>query len=138
MDTTAPLYIIIVIRLTYNRVCKMFMWQCFYVATHTPSEASRVALTPVARTLSSETDSISLATVPMLTIFTCASQGARVTVICSSLCLLVWINLCLSHSSSRSICQFTNISQATVCPFKSHYWYYDSEKGKKEICFSQN
>lgn len=47
------------------------------VGTYTPSEASSVAVTPVARTLSMEADWISVATVPMLTVFTCAGEGRR-------------------------------------------------------------
>lgn len=48
------------------------------MTTYTPSEASRVAVTAVARTLSMEADWISVATLPMLTIFTCAAEGAGV------------------------------------------------------------
>lgn len=45
------------------------------VTTHTPSGPCSVAVTPVARMLSMEADWISVATVPMLTMFTCAGEG---------------------------------------------------------------
>lgn len=55
------------------------------VNTYTPSGASRAALTPVARTLSMEADWISVATVPMLTMFTWAGEGTGASNI-SSIC----------------------------------------------------
>lgn len=50
------------------------------IITHTPSGASRVAVTSVARTLSTETDWISVATLPMLTMLTCAERGEETLV----------------------------------------------------------
>ncbi len=59
------------------------------VTTHTPPAASRVAVAPVARTLSMEADWISVATVPMLTMFTCAREGTRVVLYHTNvICLL--------------------------------------------------
>lgn len=47
------------------------------VGTYIPSRANSVAVTPVARTLSVEADWISVAMVPMVTMFTCAGEGVR-------------------------------------------------------------
>lgn len=38
--------------------------------------------------------------------------------------------LCVSHRSSSSVCESPNVSQATICPLKSHHWYYDSGRRK--------
>lgn len=50
------------------------------ITTHTPSEASSVSVAPVARTLSMEADWISVATVPMLTVFTCARRATKISI----------------------------------------------------------
>lgn len=61
--------------------------------TYTPLGAHSVALACVARTLSVEASWISAATVPMLTMFTCAGEVTEASTVNFTYCIWVQVKL---------------------------------------------
>lgn len=89
--------------------------------THTPWGASRVALTPVARTLSMEAIWISVATVPMVTMFTCAGDRTNV-------CQINPINQVYLFISFTYILWSFHVLYHTCGPIFWYFWLHCWEK----------